>query len=128
MRPYSSAGYRGSIFQTVCDEDTLLLSDYYFTSENYRVSAYMVVNDAINFVFNELDFTDYNCTDRGVECNTDDGIITIGDDCLTYDCNPTCAPYMFGYEPPAPSEPELESEEEVVSEIASDSAANASSN
>lgn len=55
----------------------------------------MVVNDAIDFVFNGEDFANYDCEEAGVVCNSDIGLINVGDSCKDYDCNPTCTPSLL---------------------------------
>lgn len=70
VRPIN--GYRGSIVQTSCGgEGDLLLSDrYYFkgAEADIRVAANMVVNDAIEFVFNEVSLGSFDCEAAGVQC------------------------------------------------------------
>lgn len=77
--------YRGTIFSTSCGGiDELLLSDKFYyveedLSERPRISASSAVNDAIDLVFNQESFVDYDCDANGVTCHKEDGYIVIGE-------------------------------------------------
>ena len=72
-----------------------MLSDKYYNSEESRIPASKVVNDAIDFVFNGVyqSLDDFSCIDGdGLVCEIDNGVIIVREQCEGYDCNPTCAP------------------------------------
>jgi hypothetical protein len=93
-------GFKGSIFEATCGgEEILTLSDKYFDISDDgedRVPASLIVNTALELVFDGKLFADLDCSALGVVC-TDEGVMTVADTCTSYNCNPTCAPTYMGW-------------------------------